>query len=90
MAANRKMGGIAVYNDHSPRVGVEPANARKHVFKISRIRQVPVARKASTRFAYAATPFSLPVAKLAGFAIDSWNFSDFFEFSKTRNVWVSC
>ena len=41
------------YNDHSLRVGVEPANTRKHVFKISRVRQVPLARKASTTFAYA-------------------------------------
>lgn len=66
MATNRKTAGWGErisHNDHSPRVGVEPANTREHVFEISRVRQVPLACKASAGSAYARfTPllFSLP------------------------------
>ena len=92
MATNRKMGGVEregergrgiPYNDHSPRVGVEPANTREHVFKISRVRQVPLACKASTvciRSVYAVSILSLSLsllAKLAGF--ESSIPSDFFD-----------
>lgn len=34
--------GMILHNDHSPRIGTRPANTRKHVFKISRARQVPL------------------------------------------------
>lgn len=34
--------GMILHNDHSPRIGMGPANTRKHVFKISRARQVPL------------------------------------------------
>lgn len=33
---------MILHNDHSPRIGTGPANTRKHVFKISRARQVPL------------------------------------------------
>lgn len=34
--------GMILHNDHSPHIGTRPANTRKHVFKISRARQVPL------------------------------------------------
>lgn len=33
---------MILHNDHSLRIGTRPANTRKHVFKISRVRQVPL------------------------------------------------
>lgn len=33
---------MILHNDHSLRIGTGPANTRKHVFKISRARQVPL------------------------------------------------
>lgn len=56
------------YNDHSLRVGAEPANTRKHVFKISRLRQVPLARKASATFAYTGFASPSPSLLLSTFA----------------------
>jgi len=44
---------MILHNDHSLHIGTGPANTRKHVFKISRARQVPLLAGLASKFASA-------------------------------------